>query len=88
MAKEFHSNLLFRVGSTVYVRGKWVDFSAAVINQVYNLVDDDSDAYKALFKDTDYQMIMRFLTRGRGVWKCHPSTSEVTTFQMKDLKLS
>ena len=31
-------------------------------------------------------MIMRFLTRGRGVWKRHPSTFEVTTFQMKALK--
>ena len=78
VVKELHSNLWFL--------GKWVDFSATTINLVYNLVDDDSEAYRALFQDTDYQMIMRSLTRGRGVWKCHPSTSEVTTFQMKDLK--
>ena len=63
-----------------------MDFSAIAINQVYNLVDDDSDAYRALFQDTDYQMIMTFLTRRRGVWKRHPFTSKVTTFQMKALK--
>ena len=86
VVREFHSNLRFRVGTTICVRGKWVDFSATAINRVYNLVDDDSKAYRALFQDTDYKMIMRFLTRGRGVWKRHPSTSEVTTFQMKALK--
>ena len=46
--REFHSNLRFRVGSMVYVRVKWVDFSAITINQVYNLVDNDSEAYSAL----------------------------------------
>ena len=66
-------------------RSKWVDFSATVINRVYNLVDDDNDAYMALFQDTDYQMITRSLTRGRRVWKHHPSTFEVTTFHMKAL---
>ena len=30
---------------------------------------------------------MRVLTRGRGVWKRHPSTSEVMIFQMKTLTL-
>ena len=64
-----------------------MDFSTAAINRMYNLVDDDSNAYRALFQDTDYQMIMRFLIRGRGVWKHHPSTSKVTTFKMKALKL-
>ena len=58
-----------------------MDFSAVAIIRVYNLVDDDSDAYKALFQDIDYQMIMRSLIRGRGVWKHHPSISEVTTFK-------
>ena len=31
-----------------------MDFSVAMINWVYNLVDDDGDAYRALFEDTDY----------------------------------
>ena len=64
-----------------------MDFSTAAINRMYNLVDDDRDAYRALFQDTDYQMIMRFLIRGMGVWKHYPSTSEVPTFKMKALKL-
>ena len=50
-----------------------MDFSATSINLVYNLVDNDSDAYKALFQDTEYQSIMRSLIRGKGVWKQHPS---------------
>ena len=66
VVKEFHSNLQFRVGSTVYVQGKWVDFNATAINWVYNLVDNDNNAYKALFQDKDYELIMRSLTRGRG----------------------
>ena len=86
IVREFHSNLRYRVGSTVYVREKWVNFSVVVINKVYNLVDDDSDTYKALFHNIDYQMILQSLTRGRGVRKQHPSTSEVTTFMMKALK--
>ena len=49
--------------------------------------DDDSDAYRALFLNIDYQQLMRSLTRGRGEWKHHPSTSKVTTFQIKDPKL-
>ena len=49
MVREFHSNVRYMVGSTIYVRGKWVDFSVAAINRVYYVVDDDSDAYKALF---------------------------------------
>ena len=63
VVKDFHSNLRFRVGPIVYVQGKWVDFSAIVINRVYNLVDDDSEAYRVLFQDIDYQMIMRSHTR-------------------------
>ena len=50
-----------------------------------NLVDDDNEAYRALFQNTDYQQLMRVLTRGRGEWKFHPSTSEVTIFHMKTL---
>ena len=86
VVREFHSNLRDRIGSTVYVRGKWVDFSVAMINRLYNLADNDSDAYRALFLKTDYQQLMRSLTRGHREWKRHPSTSEVTTFQMKALK--
>ena len=54
VVREFHSNLRFRVDSIVYVQGKWVDFNIAAINRFYNLVDDDSEAYKALFQNVDY----------------------------------
>ena len=63
-----------------------MEFNAATINMVYNLVDDDRDAYKALFQNIDYYMTMQALTRGRGEWKRHPSTSEVTKFLMSTLK--
>ena len=57
----------------------------ATISRFYNLVDDESKAYRDLFYNTDYQQLMRVLTRGRGEWKCHPSMSVVTIFQMKTL---
>ena len=72
-----------------------MDFSATEINQVYNLVDKDNKAYRELFQDANYHSMMWSLIRGKGgggggggggVWKCHPSTSEVTTFQMSALK--
>ena len=46
-----------------------MDFSATTINRAYNPVDNDNEAYKALFHDTNYQSIIRSLTRGKGVWK-------------------
>ena len=58
-----------------------MDFSAVTINQVYNLVDDDSDAYRALFQDTDYQMIMRSLTRGRVYGKAIPQLLKLLHFK-------
>ena len=64
--RKFHPNLRFRLGTAVYVRGKWVDFSAIAINRVYNLVDNYNDAYRASFQDTENQSIMRSLTRGKG----------------------
>ena len=35
--------------------------------------------------DTDFESLMRELTQGHGVWRCHPSTDEFTTFQMHAL---
>ena len=61
---EFYSNPRFRVGSTVYVRGKWVDFSTIAINRLYNMVDDDSEAYEALFHNTDYHQCDALKLRG------------------------
>ena len=35
-----------------------MDFSVTTINRVYNLVDKDSEAYKALFQDANDQLMM------------------------------
>ena len=74
-----------KVGTTVFVRGKWVEFGAQAINWIYRLMDDDSTKYRALFSYTDYERLMQELTHGQGVWKRHPSTGDFTTFQMHSL---
>ena len=66
----------------MFVQGKWVDFGARTINQIYQLREDDSEEYWALFVETDFEILMQELTQGQGVWRRHPSTSEFTTFQM------
>ena len=55
---EFHSNLPFKVGTTVFVRGKWVEFGAQAINRIYRLLNDNSAEYRALFAETDYEPLM------------------------------
>ena len=52
VVKEFHSNLRYRMDSTIYVRGKWLNFSAATINKVFNHVDDHSEAPTGPFSNT------------------------------------
>ena len=59
VVREFYFNLPFRVDTIVYVRGQWVDFGARTINQIYQLRDDDSEGYRALFVDTDFQGLMQ-----------------------------
>ena len=85
--REFHSNLPFKVGTIVFVRGKWVEFGAQAINQIYRLLDDDNEEYRGLFVDTDYECMMQELTHGQGVWKRQPSIGDFTTFQMHSLTL-
>ena len=55
---EFHSNLLFKVNTTVFVQGKCFEFGAQAINLIYRLKDDDSAEYRVLFADTDYERLM------------------------------
>ena len=82
---EFYSNLPFKVGTTVFVPRKWVEFGAQAINRIYRLLDNDSATYRALFTDTDYERLMQELTHGQGVWKRQPSTGDFTNFQMHSL---
>ena len=62
VVREFHSNLGFRVGTTVFVRGRWVDFEARAINQIYQLWEDDSEEYQLLFVATDFESLIQELT--------------------------
>ena len=54
VVREFYSNLPFWVGTIVFFQGQWVDFGTRTINQIYQLRDDDSEEYRALFADTDF----------------------------------
>ena len=83
--REFHSNLPFKVCTTVFIQGKWVEFRAQAINRIYCLLDDDNAKYRALFVDTDYECLMQKLTQGQGMWKRQPSTGDFTNFQMHSL---
>ena len=87
VVREFHSNLRFRVGTTVFIRGRWIDFGAQAINQIYQLREDDSEEYQALFVATNFKSLMQELTQDQGVWRRHPSTGEFTTFLMTTLTL-
>ena len=69
-----------------YVRGKWVPFDSATINKAYGLKDDDSDAYKALFRNPNYDMFLKILTNCREPWKRNPKTGKVTIFPKVVLK--
>ena len=67
VVREFHSNMPFKVGTTVFVQGKWVKFGAQEINRIYRLLDDNNAEYRALFANTDYECLMQELTKGKGV---------------------
>ena len=58
VVREFHSNMPFKVDTTIFVRGKWVEFGAQAINRIYRLLDDDCVKYRALFADTYYERLM------------------------------
>ena len=53
------------------------------INQIYQLWEDNSEEYQALFVATDFESLKQELTQG--MWQRHPSTSEFTTFPMTAL---
>ena len=57
--RVFYANLPFRVGTTVFVRGRWVNFGAWAINRFYQLWKDDSEEYQALFVATDFEGLMQ-----------------------------
>ena len=64
----------------VYDRGKWVKFNAATINKTYGLKDDYNEAYRALFRSSDYDLFLQTLKKWTKPWKRNPKTGEVTIF--------
>ena len=84
---EFYSILPFQVDTIVFVRGRLVDFGARAVNQFYQLREDDSEEYQALFVATEFEGLMQELTHGQGVWWRLSSTGEFTTFPMTALTL-
>ena len=58
IVREFHPNLLNRIGSTVFVRRVWVPFDSKTINRMLGLVDEDSTVYRELFHQPDYAKIL------------------------------
>ena len=50
----------------MFVRGKWVDFEARAINQIYQLWEDDGEEYQAFFVATHLESLMQELTQGQG----------------------
>ena len=85
VAQEFHSNLPLKVDTTIFVRGRWVEFGTQAINWIYRLMDDDGAEYMALFTDTGYERLMQKLTQLQGVWRRQPLIGDLTTFQMHSL---
>ena len=68
IVREFHANLLNRIGSTVFVIGVWVPFDSVTINGVLGLADEDSTEYRTLFRQPDYTKNLRRLTVGQTNW--------------------
>ena len=60
---EFHANLRDRNGFTVFVRGIYVPFDGATINRVLGILDIDSDEFRELFQNPDYNEILKKVAR-------------------------
>ena len=62
-------------GKKVYVRGKWIDFSKEMINEMFNLkVQKDESKFKRLLKEPEYHKIGDLLTDEKGKWKATKKT--------------
>ena len=46
---KFHANLWDRIGSIVFVRKVLVSFDNVIINTYFELYDEDSEEYRALY---------------------------------------
>ena len=62
-------------GKKVYVRGKGIDFSKEMINELFDLkVQKYGSKFKRLLKEPGYQKIVDLLTTEKGKWKATKKT--------------
>ena len=58
---EFHGNLRDKIGSIIFVQGVWVPFDSLIINRFFKLQDEDNKEYQALYRDRNYDLILKKL---------------------------
>ena len=69
MVKEFYANMVGMKDKTVYVRGRWINFSREQIDQTYNLNErKNGSKFKKLVKESVFQKIIDLLIDGKGKW--------------------
>ena len=68
IVREFYANLRDRVGFIVFFRGVWVPFEGATINRVLGLLDIDSDEFRQLFQNYDYNEILKKMVGPNAKW--------------------
>ena len=51
------------IGLTIYVRGVWLPFDSVTINNFFELKDEDSKDYRALYRAPDYDLIFKKMTK-------------------------
>ena len=55
MVKELYANMVGMKDKTVYVRGRWINFSKEQIDQIYNLNErKNGSKFKKLVKEHDF----------------------------------
>ena len=68
IVRELHANMRDIVGFTVFVRGVWVPFDGATINRVLGLSNIDSDEFKQLVRNPDYNEIVKKVASPNAKW--------------------
>ena len=60
--REFLANLCGEQERKVFVKGHWVSFDRKVMNEHYNLSEDNYEQFKSLFNNPNYDVILKRLT--------------------------
>ena len=69
VVKELYANMVGMKDKTVYVKGRWINFSRKQIDQTYNLNErKNGSKFKKLVKEPDFQKIIDLLTNDKGKW--------------------